>query len=52
MSALLSYFYDIHGIRYGSVSMSHVRYVICISGIAATVSDGVNVLSLCTTYMT
>jgi hypothetical protein len=43
MSALLSCFFYIHSIRYGSICTPRVQYTIFASGIAVVVSDGVNV---------
>jgi hypothetical protein len=42
MSALPPISYDVHGISYGSVCMTHVQYMVQISGIAIIVSDRLN----------
>jgi hypothetical protein len=41
MSAFLSS-YNIHSIRYGSICMPCINYVVSISRIAVVTSDGVN----------
>jgi hypothetical protein len=43
MSPFFPVFYDTRGVRYGSMCMPRVQYVVCVSGIAVVVSDGVNV---------